>query len=492
MTDLDNQLVVVEPDTAFYDLIASACSKLNIPLQHFTSIAEIQSLKSSARAFLISGTLADGTGVDLIQWLRDNPDFAESTIAMISSGYVDIEDFQNLKEKLQVDFVINKPIETSALSTLIEILYSTEQARSTTQKNDPLAEVKKKYQLSIYKKLSSLDALIKKYTEESSEESLKSLKGTFHKLAGSAGSYGYMEVTNLCKEMEQIASKSLASDQEACQQLKNDLDSFFAKLKIAFQMKEHHNFSFTQSKNFQKAADTSDPLAELKASYLEKIGEKLEQIESSIANIQNEGSDENLEALKKVVHKIAGSAGSYGFPEVTRLCKAKENELLSLIGNSEKQQEKVSMIDSLPAFLELVKQAFQTEDSPKEAPLENIEKPKESSSTTNPGTLHEEYLEKIPKKLKTLQELTDKVIEAPERPHIESLKKYLHKIAGSAGSFGYMKVTLVAKRLEKELREILLNNSGDSVDNSLNEKVSSALQEITDGYQVPPTTQLPL
>lgn len=58
------------------------------------------------------------------------------------------------------------------------------------------------YRASIPEKMSNLDTLCKALTEAPSKETLEPFKKAIHKIAGTAGTYGYAEVSTLCKSME--------------------------------------------------------------------------------------------------------------------------------------------------------------------------------------------------------------------------------------------------------------------------------------------------
>jgi len=68
-------------------------------------------------------------------------------------------------------------------------------------------------------------------------------------------------------------------------------------------------------------------LEDLMRKYRESIPSKLEQIARLIDEYEHSPSKENLAALKLAVHKLAGSAGTYGYPEASRLCKNLESQI---------------------------------------------------------------------------------------------------------------------------------------------------------------------
>lgn len=65
--------------------------------------------------------------------------------------------------------------------------------------------------------------------------------------------------------------------------------------------------------------------------YRKTIPQKVEQIENQMGDLKKLKTLEALKALRFSVHKFAGSAGTYGYSEISALCKAQELELNALI-----------------------------------------------------------------------------------------------------------------------------------------------------------------
>lgn len=71
--------------------------------------------------------------------------------------------------------------------------------------------------------------------------------------------------------------------------------------------------------------DFAAVLAELKANYLQELPEKLQHVEHGLQQAFLGGSaDEDYATLIRMVHSLAGSAGSFGLPELSRVAKAME------------------------------------------------------------------------------------------------------------------------------------------------------------------------
>lgn len=71
----------------------------------------------------------------------------------------------------------------------------------------------------------------------------------------------------------------------------------------------------------------SDPLADvlrgLKREYLRESGARVAELEELLAQVAA-GGTEALDKLRRALHRLAGSGGSYGFAEVSRHSKSGE------------------------------------------------------------------------------------------------------------------------------------------------------------------------
>lgn len=64
----------------------------------------------------------------------------------------------------------------------------------------------------------------------------------------------------------------------------------------------------------------TDPFEQLKLKYLSSFDDKYLSIKKAL-------SDNDHSALYFIIHQLAGSAGSYGFDEISTVCSALENHL---------------------------------------------------------------------------------------------------------------------------------------------------------------------
>ena len=67
---------------------------------------------------------------------------------------------------------------------------------------------------------------------------------------------------------------------------------------------------------------------QLKEEYEQKIPQKLTTLKEQVGKVQSGKTEENVKDLRFTVHKLAGSAGTYGYPQVSTCCKAFEKEIV--------------------------------------------------------------------------------------------------------------------------------------------------------------------
>ena len=100
-----------------------------------------------------------------------------------------------------------------------------------------------------------------------------------------------------------------------------------------------------------------DSFKEIKDQYEKTIPDKIKSIEEAFIKLKKDTKKENVEELRMIVHKIAGSAGMYGYDEVSVDCKAIDLELKDWLEKSEESLPEKELSD-LEHALEKVKKGF--------------------------------------------------------------------------------------------------------------------------------------
>lgn len=187
-------------------------------------------------AYIIDGHLPDGSGFELAKFIRESKG-REVSIGFISRVYQDAVSFRILKENIKVDYVIEKPIDAEGAELFLRTLCGdTSHALEEDFPNEILEGLKREYDATIGEKIESLETAILNVQNKPSLETLARLKNEVHKIAGSAGSYGYTQVSLLCASLDEEIKELLIIGKPIEEKWLNQLDEFFSKIKLYFQM----------------------------------------------------------------------------------------------------------------------------------------------------------------------------------------------------------------------------------------------------------------
>jgi CheY-like chemotaxis protein len=232
-------ILCIDDDPDFCLYIERLALSLGIMQHSAYSIKEAKQAivdNPSYYAYVIDGYLPDGSGVDLVAWIRER-DNGNIPICFVSRIYLSAGNFRQLKEELKVDIVLEKPLRAEEVSRLLKKLCHLEE--NVERKEDELlGDLKSRYQQSIYGKLESIEKRILDVQKMVTVENLQDLKREVHNISGTAGSFGYSKAGEVCREMDlqinqQIERLKTSSLDPAWLQ---GLDDFFSKLKFYFQM----------------------------------------------------------------------------------------------------------------------------------------------------------------------------------------------------------------------------------------------------------------
>ncbi len=92
--------------------------------------------------------------------------------------------------------------------------------------------------------------------------------------------------------------------------------------------------------------------------YRQSIPQQQGEIEAAIHNVRAGPTKEAFDALRLLVHKMAGNAGVYGFNKVTEVCRAWEAELVAVIEKLPEGTFDDAYFNQLDGRLNGVKEAF--------------------------------------------------------------------------------------------------------------------------------------
>jgi CheY-like chemotaxis protein len=231
-------ILCVDDDVDFCAYMQRMAVPLQIALEKAYTMEEAKQKIEEGRsldAFIIDGHLPDGSGFELVAWIREKQGL-EVPIAFLSRIYQDATSFRLLKEQLNVNYVLEKPLSPQDATHLFEELISyTKEGGSEEVPEDLLADLKNQYYKSIYDKVERLQRQILAVQRQPTTENLKTLQTEVHKIAGSSGSYGFLKVSKLCKDLEAQIIDRLNSGAPPSNQWLASLDQFFAQIKLYFQ-----------------------------------------------------------------------------------------------------------------------------------------------------------------------------------------------------------------------------------------------------------------
>ena len=99
----------------------------------------------------------------------------------------------------------------------------------------------------------------------------------------------------------------------------------------------------------------------LRERYIKSIPAKLAELTSAWDLVRDENwTKEPMTALKRHVHRLAGSGSSYGLPEITKAAKKLENSLDLQLANVDKQSTAKTTAEDFRALLTVLRQLEQT------------------------------------------------------------------------------------------------------------------------------------
>lgn len=241
---LSCRILCVDDDIDFCKYVEKLAAPLGIECENvFSMEGAKQKIEefSSYSAFIIDGHLPDGSGLELVAWIREKKGL-NTPIGFLSRVYHDAASFRILKESLRVDYVLDKPIKPNDMGRLLSQLCSINRELLADEPFSEylLAEVKANYQKTIFDKVERLERMIQLVQKNPSQKNLQNLRTEIHKLAGSSGSYGYTNVSRLCKSLEQelINQIEQVKEKEPDSTWLNSLDNFFRELKMNFQISQ--------------------------------------------------------------------------------------------------------------------------------------------------------------------------------------------------------------------------------------------------------------
>lgn len=238
----ESRFLCIDDDRTFCSFLKRLSHPLRIKMDAAHSIAEAKQIiekNPGYDAFIIDGHLPDGAGFELVAWIREKMNLS-TPIGFISRIYRDAKTFRLLRDKLNVNYVFEKPIRPAEIHQLLLKLSQPDTASSFPDSfsNILIENLKAVYDETISDKIESLEKKIIDVEKNPTAQHLATLRKEVNKIAGSAASFGYRGVSKLCKSMESEIKDQidLAKKNRFNRKWLSNLDDFFTQIKLHFQM----------------------------------------------------------------------------------------------------------------------------------------------------------------------------------------------------------------------------------------------------------------
>ncbi len=229
-------VLVVDDDPDFCSYLDRIAVTLSIKADKAYTMREAKQRineKSDYKAYIIDGHLPDGSGFELVEWIRGEKG-SEVPIAFLSRIYQDAASFRILKEKMKVKYVVDKPLRPEEVQQLFHQLCFIAEAEEIFPA-ELMDELKQNYEKTIYDKLDLIEKLILALQKDPSNTNLNAFRVEVHKISGSSGSYGFPQICVLCKKMEGDLTKVIDGEAIPDEMWLSELDVFYTKMKMGFQ-----------------------------------------------------------------------------------------------------------------------------------------------------------------------------------------------------------------------------------------------------------------
>lgn len=225
--------------------------------------------KNKYNGFILDLKLPDGSGFDLIATIRKKLG-KDVPICTVSAVYRDAATFRKLKDEYNVNFVMDKPIKPEEARTLLSQFSQICHAQNTESCEEELAyptdpeyaEAKKKYDSTIPEKIETLEKLIANAKQSPTKNNFILLRDDVHRIEGSAGSYGYSSVSQVCKLMEIILDQLIAN-YDSIKDITDQMPDFF---NFAHQVKS--GFQITPTTSHETMQTRPEITGERQAVYI--------------------------------------------------------------------------------------------------------------------------------------------------------------------------------------------------------------------------------
>lgn len=222
-------------DSTFLAYLLTASKSLTLSLDSCRSVEDAMKKISSFSydVYMVDFSLSKEVISNLIDAIRKN-NKNKATIVIVSDDHSNA-DLQNFKAKENIDYILQKPIFPQQIDEFFQELYHRHFTSVAPSRANKLLALKQEYEKTIFRKIEIFTNLAQAVQVNPELERLKELQNEIHKMAGTAGSFGYESVSILCKKKDEEIRNRIASDTFRDRDWLLSFNEFIEKVKFCFQ-----------------------------------------------------------------------------------------------------------------------------------------------------------------------------------------------------------------------------------------------------------------
>ncbi len=226
-------VLCVDSNAEFLELIQDTSESIDLNLVTCSTYTEAMRLsRTNYDGYLINDTLPDGLGIDII---RKTQNRNEIPVCVITDAHLTKTMYFQLKEKEGVDYILERPVALHHLKLLLLHIQNKINLSVNPPVYDLFQELREKYSQSTFDKIEELSQLVSAVEQNPTLETIANLQSSVHQLAGSAGSYGYPEISALCSQLESEMRK-IEALQRIDKKWLDTLSDFIKNISFFFQI----------------------------------------------------------------------------------------------------------------------------------------------------------------------------------------------------------------------------------------------------------------
>jgi diguanylate cyclase (GGDEF)-like protein len=220
---MSRKVLVLDDDEQFRRLLREALEACGLDVVEAKKARGATGVLAKNRPDLaiVDGLLPDESGIDWITRLRAKGD--SLPIVFVSSFWRDLDSYKKLTQELGVALVMHKPLDVARLANRIEVLLLGRPPRSSkpdVTAASPPPELAASYRAQLPGRLDTLAAALERVRSSPDDRDTRTaLRKIAHELRGTAGSFGYHDVSDVAGRIEDALVSGRTPDRETVAQL---------------------------------------------------------------------------------------------------------------------------------------------------------------------------------------------------------------------------------------------------------------------------------